>query len=79
MRSRTINMEQENKITIDGKDYDIESLSQQQKYYVTQIKLVQNKVNELNLQVAQFNAAKSNFIDELIKSTREDDNESQAK
>jgi hypothetical protein len=72
-------MEQENKITIDGKDYDIESLSQQQKYYVTQIKLVQNKVNELNLQVAQFNAAKSNFIDELIKSTREDDNESQAK
>lgn len=79
MRSRAINMEQENKITIDGKDYDIESLSQQQKYYVTQIKLVQNKVNELNLQVAQFNAAKSNFIDELIKSTREDDNESQAK
>lgn len=72
-------MEQQNKITIDGKDYDIESLSQQQKYYVTQIKLVQNKVNELNLQVAQFNAAKSNFIDELIKSTREDDNESQAK
>jgi len=79
MRSRTINMEQENKITIDGKDYDIESLSQQQKYYVTQIKLVQNKVNELNLQVAQFNAAKSNFIDELIKSTREDSNESETK
>jgi hypothetical protein len=72
-------MEQENKITIDGKDYDIESLSQQQKYYVTQIKLVQNKVNELNLQVAQFNAAKSNFIDELIKSTREDSNESETK
>ncbi len=79
MRSRTINMEQENKITIDGKDYDIESLSQQQKYYVTQIKLVQNKVNELNLQVAQFNAAKSTFIDELIKSTREDSNESETK
>tara|TARA_E500000318_G_scaffold49089_1_gene46154 strand:+ start:1007 stop:1225 length:219 start_codon:yes stop_codon:yes gene_type:complete len=72
-------MEQENKITIDGKDYDIESLSQQQKYYVTQIKLVQNKVNELNLQVAQFNAAKSTFIDELIKSTREDSNESETK
>jgi hypothetical protein len=72
-------MTTENKITIDGKEYEVDSLSEQQKYFVLQIKLLQEKLNNANIELAQLNAAKNTFLESLSKALKEDTDESQAK
>ena len=72
-------MTTENKITIDGKEYEVDSLSEQQKYFVLQVKLLQEKLNNANIELAQLNAAKNTFLESLSKALKEDTDESQTK
>ena len=65
-------MENENKITVDNVDYNIEDLNDKQKYLVAQIQSVRNKVNSLRFDLDQFVASESVFSSELTKSLNED-------
>ena len=66
-------MENENKITVDNVDYNIEDLNEKQKYLVAQIQSVRNKVNSLRFDLDQFVASESVFASELTKSLNEDE------
>jgi uncharacterized protein YeaC (DUF1315 family) len=52
---------------INGKEYDPDSLTKEQKYFAMQIKLLQEDENNLNLKMAQVRVAKEVFLGRLIK------------
>jgi len=56
---------------INGKEYDQDSLTEEQKYLATQVRLLQDDENKLNLKIAQVRVAKEVFIAKLIKSTED--------
>jgi hypothetical protein len=68
-------MENENKITVDNVDYNIEDLNDKQKYLVAQIQSVRNKINSLRFDLDQFVASESVFSSELTKSLNEDESD----
>lgn len=59
--------EQENKpiINIDGTDYDLESLSEQAKYNITQIQELNNEETRLRMALDRVSAARKTFFDNL--------------
>ena len=60
-----------NTITIDGKEHDINSFSQEQVYMVNQIRDLQTKEGNLKFQIDQITVAKSVFTSKLIESVKE--------
>ena len=62
--------EQNNVITIDGKEYKTEDLSQDQNYFINQIKDLQAKAANLKFQLDQVTVAQNAFTNSLIQSVK---------
>ena len=69
-------MEKEDKIKINDKEYFVDSLTEQQKYFLLQARLLEKKVNDANIELAQLRMAMSAFTDKLIQDLEEKDSES---
>jgi hypothetical protein len=67
--------EQNNVITIDGKEYNQEDLSQDQTYFINQIKDLQAKASNLKFQLDQITVAQNAFTNSLIESLKSEDKE----
>ena len=66
-----------NVINIDGKEYPIDNLKNDQKVLIDQITLCQNKINELSALVRQidiFQIAKNDYVQKLSASLKSDEN-----
>ena len=68
--------EQSNVITIDGKEYKTEDLSQDQNYFINQIKDLQAKAANLKFQLDQITVAQNAFTNSLIQSVKGEEEES---
>tara|TARA_R110002020_G_scaffold370953_1_gene582591 strand:+ start:323 stop:532 length:210 start_codon:yes stop_codon:yes gene_type:complete len=64
-------MESKNTISIDGEEYDIDSLDEEQAHWTRQIRSLQAQAAELNMRGEQVNAAEKIFVDLLAKSLKE--------
>ena len=65
-----------NVINIDGKEYPIDNLKNDQKVLIDQITLCQNKINELSALVRQidiFQIAKNDYVQKLSTSLKTDE------
>jgi len=65
-----------NVINIDGKEYPIENLKNDQKVLIDQITLCQNKINELSALVRQidiYQIAKKDYVQKLSTSLQNDE------
>jgi hypothetical protein len=62
-----------NVITIDGKEYNAEDLSQDQTYFINQIKDLQSKAANLKFQLDQITVAQNAFTNSLIESLKSED------
>ena len=65
-----------NVINIDGKEYPIDDLKNDQKVLIDQITLCQNKINELSALVRQidiYQIAKNDYVQKLSKSLENKD------
>jgi len=62
--------EQSNVITIDGKEYNQEDLTQDQNYFINQIKDLQAKGASLRFQLDQVTVAQNAFTNSLIQSVK---------
>jgi hypothetical protein len=70
--------QQSNVITIDGKEYKQEDLTDQQNYAIAQIKDLQKKANDLKFQLDQVQASLDAFTNALISSVKEESKEEQS-
>ena len=70
--------EQTNVITIGGKEYKTEGLSQDQNYFINQIKDLQAKAASLRFQLDQVTVAQNAFTNSLIKSVKVEEKEEKA-
>lgn len=68
-------MENEDKIKIGDKEYSVDSLSDQQKYLLLQVRLLNKKINDANIELAQLRTAMNSFTDSLVKDIGETDSE----
>lgn len=68
--------EQSNVITIDGKEYNAEDLTQDQNYFINQIKDLQVKAANLKFQLDQVTVAQNAFTNSLIQSVKGEEEES---
>jgi hypothetical protein len=59
-----------NVITIDGKEYNQEDLTQDQTYFINQIKDLQTKAASLKFQLDQVTVAQNAFTNSLIQSVK---------
>lgn len=62
--------EQSNVITIDGKEYKEDDLSQDQSYFINQIRDLQVKAASLKFQLDQVTVAQNAFTNSLIQSVK---------
>ena len=60
--------EQSNVVTINGQEYNAESLSDRQKYLINQIRDLQTKAEGIRFQLDQVTAAQNVFTNMLIQS-----------
>jgi hypothetical protein len=65
----------ENVITIDGKEYNQEDLTQDQSYFINQIRDLQAKAGSLKFQLDQVTVAQNAFTNSLIESLKSEDKE----
>jgi hypothetical protein len=65
--------EQNNVITIDGKEYNADDMSQDQTYWIKQIKDLQAKSANLRFQLDQITVAQNAFTNSLIQSVKNED------
>ena len=70
--------EQKQMINIDGKDYVIDDLSDEQKHYINQLTRINTKRVDLQMELEQIEAAKQSFINALMASIKADETESSA-
>ena len=70
--------EKTNVITIDGKEYNQEDLSQDQNYFINQIKDLQSKAANLKFQLDQVTVAQNAFTNSLIQSVKGEEDETKA-
>lgn len=78
MNENAIEAEESNIIHINGTDYKENDLSEQQHYFINQIKDLQAKANNLKFQLDQVQVALNTFTNELLGSfeTKEEPEES---
>ena len=60
----------ENVITIDGKEYNQDDLTQDQSYFINQIRDLQAKAGSLKFQLDQVTVAQNAFTNSLIQSVK---------
>ena len=65
-----------NVITIDGKEYNTDDLTQDQNYFINQIKDLQAKGASLRFQLDQVTVAQNAFTNSLIQSVKGEEEES---
>lgn len=65
--------EQSNVITIEGKEYKQEDLTDQQNYAIAQIKDLQRKSADLKFQLDQVQASLDAFTNALIQSVKQEE------
>jgi hypothetical protein len=70
--------EKSNVITIDGKEYNQEDLTQDQNYFINQIKDLQNKASSLKFQLDQVTVAQNAFTNSLIQSIKGEEGNEEA-
>ena len=63
----------DNVITIDGKEYNADDMSQDQTYWINQIKDLQSKSANLRFQLDQITVAQNAFTNSLIQSVKNED------
>jgi hypothetical protein len=63
----------DNVITIDGKEYKTDNMSQDQTYWINQIKDLQAKGANLRFQLDQVTVAQNAFTNSLIESLKSED------
>jgi len=64
-----------NVITIDGKEYNQDDLTQDQSYFINQIRDLQTKAGGLKFQLDQVTVAQNAFTNSLIESLKSEDKE----
>lgn len=64
-----------NTVTIDGVDYDVETLDEQQQYLVAQLRSLAGKAQTLQFDLDQVTAAKNVFTNMLTDSVKEETEE----
>lgn len=67
--------EQNNVITIDGKEYKPEDLDESQKYYLMQINMTQQEADNIKVKLDQMTASNMFFKDQLAKSLIKEEEE----
>ena len=65
----------DNVITIDGKEYNQDDLTQDQSYFINQIRDLQSKAGSLKFQLDQVTVAQNAFTNSLIESLKSEDKE----
>ena len=60
--------EQANVISINGTDHDVDTMSDEQKHIINQIKVCQAKTNSLKAELQIFEGSLQGFTNALIKS-----------
>ncbi len=60
--------EQTNVISINGTEHDVDTMSNEQKHIINQIKVCQAKVNSLKAELQIFEVSLQGFTNALIKS-----------
>jgi hypothetical protein len=63
----------DNVITIDGKEYNQDDLTQDQSYFINQIRDLQTKAGSLKFQLDQVTVAQNAFTNSLIESLKSED------
>jgi hypothetical protein len=71
--------EQSKVITIDGKEYNQEDLTQDQSYFINQIRDLQAKAASLKFQLDQVTVAQNAFTNSLIQSVKGSEEEDETK
>lgn len=77
MELDTMSETKQNIITIDDKEYDESTLSDESKYFIAQIRDIQNKQAKLRFEADQIQAALNAMTNALIQSVKPDDNPKQ--
>ena len=77
MELDTMSETKQNIITIDGKEYDESTLSDESKDFIAQIRDIQNKQAKLRFEADQIQAALNAMTNALIQSVKPDDNPKQ--
>lgn len=71
-------MEEQNKITINDKEYDYVELEENQQYYVNQVRNLKARIAESKFNLDQLVAAEDAFSKALIASLQEEPNTDEA-
>ena len=64
------NDDNRDKIIIDGKEFFVDELDENQIYYVNQIRSIRQRIGEAKFNLAQLHAAEVTFVDSLTKSVK---------
>jgi len=60
--------EESTKITINEKEYEIDSLDEQEKYFVHQVNTLRQRIAEARFNLDQMTASESQFVNQLVSS-----------
>jgi len=60
--------EESTKITINEKEYEVDSLDEQEKYFVHQVNALRQRIAEARFNLDQMTAAESQFVNQLVSS-----------
>ena len=71
-RKKTLTEEQKDIITIDGTEYEFDTLEDKQKYIVNQIRDLNGKVAQAQFGIDQLRTAQSAFTNMLVSSVKEE-------
>jgi len=64
---------EEDKITINDTEYDVESLDDHQKYLIQQVKNLRARIAEARFNLDQMIAAENSFTNTLVESVKEEE------
>ena len=70
--------EQKDIITIDGTEYDFDTLEDKQKYVINQIRDLNGKIAQAQFGIDQLRTAQSAFTNMLVESVQEKNEEGEA-
>jgi hypothetical protein len=70
--------EQKDIITIDGTEYDFDTLEDEQKYVINQIRDLNGKIAQAQFGIDQLRTAQSAFTNMLVESVQENNEEGEA-
>jgi uncharacterized coiled-coil protein SlyX len=73
-----VSEEQKDIITIDGTEYDFDTLEDKQKYIINQIRDLNGKIAQAQFGIDQLRTAQSAFTNMLVESVQEKNEEGEA-